>query len=361
MLYHHDSRDYVVASQEAAKHAKNVIESLIKNGQEGACKALTILDEQQPADQYYASSKLMFRSESGKIKLNDLDIHRHALVQVGEKIGIPSPSKSAEFFSDEEYLPHFCSILNSAFKRQDKVYLTRSVNGEVRGFLSDKFKRMDSRPIIHSLIEEAVGFGAVPIGAMVLDTKVFLKMLLPQIYEPAPNEVMAFGIVFQNSDYGDGALTMKGFVYRLWCTNLGMCEDAFRQIHLGRKISGLDVPLSNRTYELDTATTASLVKDVTRAVLSPESVKIKLDKVKEAAEKEIDASSVLKHLQEKAKVNKEESEKIAELYNSADIRLMPAGQTAWRLSNAISLLAQSCSAARSLELEDLAGKVAGIQ
>jgi hypothetical protein len=361
MLVHHDSRDYAVASKEAANHARSILETLIKNGQAGAEKTLNTIEEQQPVDRYEASSNLLFKADQGALRLNDQSVHRHAFIQVGEKIGIPSPTKSAEFYSDPEYLPHFCSILNSAFGRQDKVYLTRSVNNEVRGFLSDKFRRIDSRPIVGALVEQAVQYGAVPIGAMSLDTKVFLKMLLPQIFEPVPNEVMAFGIVFQNSDFGDGALTMKGFVYRLWCTNLAMCEDAFRQVHLGRKVSLLDIQLSDRTYELDTEATASLVKDVTKAILSPQAVKGKLDRVKDAAEREIDAKAVIKSLKDQSRINKEESEEIAKLYNSAEVRTMPAGQTAWRLSNAISLLAQSCTAARSLELEDLAGKVAGIQ
>jgi hypothetical protein len=361
MLVHHDARDYAVASKEAAEHARGVIEGLLTRGQASAATMLKKIDEEQPIDRYISSSNLFFKPDGEKALINQVPLHAHALVQVAEKAGVPSPVKTCQFLSDPRFMPHFCNILNEAYGAHNNVYLTRSVKDEIRGFLSNKFRRLDSRPVVGALVEEAVKYGAVPIEARVLDTRVALKMLLPRIYEPVTGEVMAFGLCFQNSDFGDGALTLKGFMYRLWCTNLAMCEDAFRQIHLGRKIGGMDIALSNKTYELDTETTVSLVKDVTAAVLSPACIEAKLEKVKEAATKEIDATAAIKGMRDGSKLTKDEAAKVAEAYNSAEIRKLPAGQTAWRLSNAISLFAQSCEVARSLELEDLAGKVAGLQ
>lgn len=361
MLVHHDQRDYATASKEAAVHAAGVIEDLIRRGLPQAEETLNRLEKEQPVDQYFPSHALHFMGEGKRVVLNGNLVHRHALVQIGERIGLPSPTRATEFFSCPKYIEPFSEILNQGFKHKNKVYLTRTVDNEVRGFLSDKYRRLDSRPVIEALVKEATALGAVPIKAEMLPTKIYLKMMLPKVFEPVANEILSFGLVFQNSDYGDGALSMRGFMYRLWCTNLAMCEDTFRQVHLGKKVSGLDVDWSARTYELDTETTVSMVSDVAKAIFSEEVINKKLEAIKEASTKEVDAASAVRNMKDKSKISKDESEKLAELYNSADIRKLPPGQTAWRLSNALSLLAQSCESARSLELEDLAGKVAGLQ
>ena len=77
----------------------------------------------------------------------------------------------------------------------DTRFLLRSVNGEVRGFLSDRFRRLDSRPIVDSFARVCQGVGALPVEGYVTDTKMALKAILPQVFEPVRHEVMAFGAV----------------------------------------------------------------------------------------------------------------------------------------------------------------------
>jgi hypothetical protein len=59
-----------------------------------------------------------------------------------------------------------------------------------------------------------------------------------------------------------------------------------------------------------------------------------------------------------ANLLKEEAEEVTESFASAEIELLPAGQTAWRMSNAISLLAnKTADEGRKLELMKVAGLV----
>ena len=53
-------------------------------------------------------------------------------------------------------------------------YLLRSVHGEVRGFLSDRYRRLDSRPIIEAFATAVRQKGALPYDGYVTDTKVAL-------------------------------------------------------------------------------------------------------------------------------------------------------------------------------------------
>ena len=83
--------------------------------------------------------------------------------------------------------------------------------------------------------------------------------------------------------------------------------------------------------------------------------------IKEAHEKKVNATKALEGHQKAGKLNKAEVKDIKEIFKSAEVEKLPPGNTAWRLSNSISLFAQSVDGSRALELETLAGHVAGIQ
>jgi hypothetical protein len=134
-----------------------------------------------------------------------------------------------------------------------------------------------------------------------------------------------------------------------------MMADNLRQIHLGKKLDA-DFAFSQRTYELDTETSASAIKDMVGHMLGPDSVNRCLAGIKKAHEEEVSASQVgswlAKHL------SKGEAKAAGDAFGSQDIVNLPPGQTKWRLSNAISLLARdNKDEGRSLELQRLAGKV----
>ena len=189
-------------------------------------------------------------------------------------------------------------------------------------------------------------------------------MVLPRIYEPVPNEIGVFGLTFRNSDFGKGRLYAKGFFNRLWCTNLAMTEDGISQVHLGSKLSE-EIQFSQRTYELDTQLMASAIKDVVEHIFSEENIGKRISLIQEAhaEDEKLDIGKVLKGItgsSSGSKLVKSEAEKVAEAFNSAEIRLLPPGNTKWRLSNAISLIAQDAKPDRQLEMESLAGNVAGM-
>jgi len=370
MLIHHTAEDYGSAAQKAADWAVKKLDRIIAEGKNRAISTIGEVQNNQPKDYLVPSSTLRFMANNNALEARwgsseQFKIHPHALEQVGERCGMPNPKKVMNWIMDDDSgvgASELAEILNRKFTSQkDKRFLVRSVNGqEVRGFLSDRYRRLDSAPLVESFIARAIEHGALPIEGKALDTKFYLKVVLPHILEPLPGEVMLWGVQLKNSDFGDGKLDVSGFIYRLRCTNLLMGENGFSKVHLGGRLDE-NLEFSERTYELDTKTMASAVMDVVDSVLEPSNVKKSVEAIQCLAKKETDSDAVLKVLRNKSKLTKGEAEEVAKIFNSAEIEKLPPGQNAWRLSNAIALLSQQCEPRRQLELEEVAGEVAGLR
>lgn len=169
-------------------------------------------------------------------------------------------------------------------------YLLRSVNGEVRGFLSDRYRRLDSRPIIEAFATAVQQKGALPYDGYVTDTKVALQAIMPEVYEPIPGEMVAYGLSLENSDFGNGALSVRAYLLRIWCSNLAITQEEMRQVHLGKRLDE-SVLYSQRTYELDAETTVSALRDVIGAQLNADGLRRRMESVRLAHEQSVDAGS----------------------------------------------------------------------
>jgi hypothetical protein len=60
------------------------------------------------------------------------------------------------------------------------------VNNEVRGFLSDQYRRLDPRPIIEAFVTGVMKLGALPFKGYVSDTKVCIQAIVPDVFEAIP-------------------------------------------------------------------------------------------------------------------------------------------------------------------------------
>jgi hypothetical protein len=370
MLYHHDNRDYNVAASEAATRARGILEGIINKGAANAGRVLEKVMTEVPTDHIVKGDQITFHA----VPLNPDDprsrfavqaefedkprfsLHNHAVAQVRERLHIPAAYSDYLLGESEWGAVKLARDMQEIARHENARYLTREIKGEIRGWLSDQFRRLDSRPLLEAFATSAQEAGLIPIEGYALDTKIAFKAILPQIFEPVPNEVMAFGLKWGNSDYGDGMHNVHAFVMRLWCTNYAIAEDALAQRHLGARLPD-DLRLSAQTYQLDTDANASLMKDIVKGLLSPAKVNAFLEAVKESNDKDINPKNAFEVI--KKRVQKNEAEKIINAFESPDTHNMPEGKTAWRLSNAISWIAGNLDDKnRALDLMRLAGEVA---
>ena len=346
MLVHHADQDYNVSASEAAKAARAKFEASIENGKAKALKVFDQIQTQIPEDKIVVGQKLSFSADTRGLRVqfpnsdHTEGFHKNAINQAASRADIPVAYVESLQARGEWGRELLAENFNEIFHNDDKKrrYLTRSVNGDVRGFLSDSYRRMDSRPIVEQFVGAMQKYNAVPVEGYALETKIAIKAVLPFIFEPVDHEVMIFGVALETSDFGNGALSLRSFVERLWCTNRAIANEDIRKIHLGARL-GEDLQLSQRTYDLDTQTMASAVQDVVTKSLSADNVNTFMALIKTANEQKIEPSKVMAFL--KKNLNKSEADAVIDAFNSPDVEMLPAGNSVWRMSNAISWIANT--------------------
>lgn len=367
MMIHHGTEAYEVGASRAAAAQKAKLEVLIEKGQASAGAVIEQIMSATPVDRIVPARKVGFGADAAGIlvenreKPGKVKVHDHALQQLTSRVEMPWAYVQTLRESDWGR-GLLAENLNKLYEHEpaDRRYLMRfaRVGGasELRGFLSDKYRRLDARPITEGLVTAVQKAGALPYQGIVTDTRVSLRAILPKLFEPVPNEIVAFGLDYQTSDFGDGALQIALFVLRMACTNLATAEDMLRQVHLGKRLSD-DLSFSEQTYRLDTQTMASAVGDVVANVLAPSTTERYCAAIKQANEEKVDGFSVGNRLKAIG-LSKAEQELVVEAFNSPNIEEVPAGMTTWRMSNALSWVAgKTADPRRAIELQRLAGNV----
>lgn len=378
-MIHHDNRDYKVASGEAAKFGRDKLEKMIEDGKAQASKVIEGVLSRVIQDVVVKRPLVKVRKNGtnweGFIAVgNDSAYHRfhdHAFDQllestIGKKmfndfggaVDVAEHGQPPVVGSwGDDLIRH---NINTVLEHRDPKArnLVRMEEGVVKGWLSDRFRRLDSRPLLESFVTAAKQMDLVPIQGMASDTKARLRAVLPQVFEPLPNEVMVFGLEWGNSDYGDGGHVVNLWTMRVYCSNLAIAEQSLRQVHLGKRLDD-NIQYSQKTYELDTQTNASALRDVVRHAIGAERLNPLMDSIAKTQEQEIKGKDVAALL--KKHLEKTDAERVQQLFESHDNANMPAGENIWRLSNAISWLANDdkISVNRKLELQSAAGAILG--
>jgi hypothetical protein len=222
--------------------------------------------------------------------------------------------------------------------------------------LSDQYRRLDSRPIIEAFAGACGEIGVVPIEGVGGELRFCVRAVLPHVFRPGGDEIIAFGIEISNSDFGAGALSVRCFCLRVWCTNYARLDEELRKVHLGKRLDD-SIEFSRETYELDTKAMASATRDIVLASLAPNKVNQQVAQIERAMSERIDFKSALNGLP-KMGLLKKEIEAVRDVLTTGGLEELPPGNSIYRMSNAISWVAKSAETPeRRLDLEQLAGSM----
>lgn len=247
------------------------------------------------------------------------------------------------------------TILRKHMAHSPDRYLVRTVDGQVRGVLSDKYKRLDSRPMIDAFVGACQALGVVPVEGHATETQVAIRAIHPEPIEIVPGEWVVFGLHWRNSDFGNGSYSLDAFVKRLVCLNGMTAESTLRAVHVGSRL-GDSIAYSQKTYDLDSATLASATGDAVRGVLSAEGMAKRADHLRLLNGKTVTFAEAVKATGRE--LTKAEGEAVRGHFEGDDATNMPSERTMWRFANALSWVANSTeNPDRALDLQKAAGKL----
>lgn len=372
-MIHHSDVPYDVALDAAAAGFKVKLEEMIHKTQGSAMTVIEKVQRETPNDRVADTTTLEFMADATDEKAIIMGLqnrkakgffketlHKNALDQVAERAGIPGTyiNRLLEKPYGRELI---VENLTTIFKKEpNKKVLIRSVNDQVRGVLSNSFKRMDSGPIIDAFAKACSDVGAVPVEGVGGDLRWAVKAILPMVFQPSAKrgmeEVLAFGIQLSNSDYGKGVLGLNAFCTRLVCTNTATLEQVMREVHLGKRLTD-DIEFSDKTRKADTNLQVLQIGDIVKQILAPDKINGLVLRIGEALEKRIDPKEAWQALPQMGLL-KGEIEQVKALFVDGDVEVLPRGSTQARLSNAVSWFAKSAATPeRRLELEEIAGEL----
>jgi hypothetical protein len=357
--------------------ARRNLEEIVQRGKTRAGEVVARIRDEIPSDSIVAASALRFEANvDGGLDVAIGDqvyaVHNNALGQLAERVAVPTKylrdllvpdvletraDGSVQVVRSLDWRRQLAEQILGAHSRNSRSrYLVRAVGPQVRAVLSDRFRRLDARPLFDAFAGACQSIGAIAVDGTSSDVRVSVQAILPQIHEPIANDPVVLGLEWSNSDFGKAPYSIRLVVIRLVCKNGMIGNREISQRHLGGRLDS-NIEWSSRTLDSDTETMRLATEDVVRGALGPARVSAYLEEVQSAARETTSFAAAVRHVAKD--LTKAEREAAAGVFESPDVVNLPAGKTLWRASNAISWLANGddVGAERRLELQELAGKI----
>ena len=215
--------------------------------------------------------------------------------QLAERLSIP-----AKYYERmrTDYPELLDANINGWFAKNPEKRMLRTLDGKVRAFLSDRYRRLDNLELVdHVLPVIAKMRSCKIISCDVTDTHLYLKVLNRSMKaEITPGDVVQSGFVISNSEVGLGALKVEPLVYRLICKNGLICKDFAHKKYL----AGKQVEDTDNSYELYSDATLAAddkayfmkVQDIVSAAIDEVRFELTVDKMRTAKKDILNTSQV---------------------------------------------------------------------
>jgi hypothetical protein len=164
--------------------------------------------------------------------------------------------------------------VNTWLQSEEERRMLRTLDGQVRAVLSDRYRRLDNFDLAESVLPILQKLPEVRFESVELtETKMYLKCITPRLkYEMAPGDVVQAGVVISNSEVGQGTLSVQPLLFRLVCSNgLIAADRSLRKTHVGRALGGEDERIQvyqDDTLRADDKAFFLKVRDVVQAAVS---------------------------------------------------------------------------------------------
>ncbi len=251
--------------------------------------------------------------------------------------------------------------VNTWLQENPERRMIRTMDGNVRAFLSDRYRRLDHLelcsavlPIIHEMK------GASIESCEVTESHLYLKVINKKLKaEVTVGDVVQAGFVISNSEVGLGSLRVEPLVYRLVCKNGMISKDyAQKRYHIGKQAEGNGEEAyeiySDETLQQDDKAFFMKVQDTVRCAVDEARFMLTVNKMREAMQipMEHDPVKTVELLADKFMLNQNErGDVLRQLFMSGD-------SSRYGLVNAVTAASKIASDyERATELERIGGEI----
>ncbi|WP_418627413.1 DUF932 domain-containing protein [Anaerosinus sp.] len=250
--------------------------------------------------------------------------------------------------------------INSWFNKNGERRMLRTLDTNIRAFLSDRYRRLDNLELAEAvlpIIKEMKG--AEIVSADITDTHMYIKVINKKLKaEVAVNDVVQAGIVISNSEVGLGSLKVEPLIYRLVCKNGLIVKDyAQKRYHVGKQVESEESAYEiyrDETLEADDKAFFMKVQDTVRCAVDEAKFMLSVNKFRQTKQESTgdDPIKTVEILADKYVLNQNERGSILRHF------IMTGDNSRFGLINAITRSSQDIEDYnRATELERLGGEL----
>jgi hypothetical protein len=241
--------------------------------------------------------------------------------------------------------------------KQSDRRMIRTLDGNVRGILSDRYRRLDNYDLMTAMLPMLMENAAEIVTCEITEKKLYVKFITHHREgEVKKGDIVTLGGIISNSEIGFGALSIQPLILRKVCDNGLILNDlAYRKYHVGRKSQQetIDISFSDETNAAIDKAFWLQTKDVIKETVSQVTMDKALNLMKASMGLKIENPQVAMELTtQKLGLNQDETTSVlTHLINGGDL-------TSWGMCNAVTRAAQDVeSFDRSVELETMASQL----
>jgi hypothetical protein len=231
--------------------------------------------QQESKRDFHAPTASLSMLDSGKFHLEtsngseEMPATAYAHAQMASRLSIPKPYY-------DRMLAHSPTLLSKNInhwlgEKQGETSLIRTLRGQMRAFLSNRYRIVDNHEILAMVMPELahLGDGITIASCNVTDEKMYLKVINTNIEAAiSVGDPVQAGFVLSNGELGNGSISVEPFIYRLVCTNGLTLKDAKqRKNHAGRANESTDLYGADTMQAIDDAFKLK-IRDLVRNAIS---------------------------------------------------------------------------------------------
>ncbi len=288
--------------------------------------------------------------------------------QIGARVGIPSKYYDRCLTEAPELL---ANNVNTWFQKSPETRLIRTLGGDARAFLSDRYNRIENEEIAAAVLPILYSIpGAQVVSSEVTEKRLYLQVVTPLEREIKKNgrnvgDIVQAGVAISNSEVGFGAVSALPLIWRLWCKNGAYSLDGkFKANHVGRRVeegSLAQIAYADDTRQADDRAVLLKLRDHVKHAIDVVAFETRVQRLSDlSSSKEIaDPQATVGLLAKKFDLTESEGAAILRSLATGGGTGRASDLSAWGLVNAVTHQAHSTAIDydRAVEFEALGGKL----